>query len=155
MRDDPFAKLGALDQKLFTRPTPLPATKYVADPIGNSPINHQSNIPNPIRSSPFEDEEKERSRKVGKEGSRETSPPDSTTSPSAFDLDAKPYRKDSYLFTDREFEAMEDLKTELRRKHELKATKNDIARCAIGIVISDFQRNRDRSLIVRHLRAKK
>ena len=81
--------------------------------------------------------------------------PEPPTSPSAFDVNAKPYRKDSYLFTDEEFEAIEDLKIELRRKYDVKAIKNDIARCAIGFLISDFQRNRDKSYIVRHLRGKK
>jgi hypothetical protein len=160
MRDDPFAKLGALDQKLFTKPTPLPATKDVADlvPSVDSQADQQPGIPSPIRTLPTKEENevgKEGSREVGKEGMRETSAPESISSPSTFNLNAKPYRKDSYLFTDEEFEAMEDLKIELRRKYDVKAIKNDIARCAIGFLITDFQRNRDKSYIVRHLRTKK
>jgi hypothetical protein len=160
MRDDPFANLGALDQKLFTKPTPPPAARPVTDPppqTDHDP-NPQVGQPTPIRSLPLEVEKeigKEGKRETGKEGNREVPHPELASPPSAFDINAKPYRKDSYLFTDEEFEAMEDLKLELRRKYDVKAIKNDIARSAIGFLISDFQRNRDKSYIVRHLRTKK
>ena len=70
-------------------------------------------------------------REVGNEvsqlGSREVSP--------SFDLDHKPYRKDSFLFTGEEFEALEDVKIELRRTYDVRATKNDLARLAVHHLI--------------------
>jgi hypothetical protein len=147
MRDDPFATLGALDQKLFAKPTPQPATSPLALPVTPDPHLHSSRDRSPTDRSHHVEEQ----TVGGKEGRRETS----TLSPTPLDLDAKPHRKLSYLFTDEEFEAMEDLKTELRRTYDIDAVKNDIARCAIGLLTSDFARNRDRSFVVRHLRARK
>src|SRR5690348_8163719 len=79
------------DQRLFA-PTPTHSQpKKQAEPVpGNQEIGKLG------------------SREVGNEvsqlGSREVAPP--------FDLDHKPYRKDSFLFTGDEFEALEDLKLE-------------------------------------------
>lgn len=94
---------------------------------------------------------KEGSREVGKEvsliGNRERG--------KSFDLDQRPYRKDSFLFTEEEFEALEDLKLELRRKFDLKATKNDLARCAIQNLIEDYQRRGNDSVVVKRLSKKR
>jgi hypothetical protein len=159
MRNDPFAKLGALDQKLFAKPTPQPATSPVAEPLTPDPHPDSSrdrSLPDAsLHLEKHRETDREAGRQVGKEGGRETSISPATPSPIPFDLEAKPHRKLSYLFTDEEFEAMEDLKTELRRAYDISAVKNDIARCAIGFLISDFTHNRDRSFVVRHLRARK
>src|SRR5438094_493390 len=54
---------------------------------------------------------KEGSRQIGKEGKRGQSrePAQVEEGAQLFDLNQKPYRKDSFLFTDEEFEALEDL----------------------------------------------
>ena len=97
---------------------------------------------------------KEDSRKVGEEGSREIG-----VTPVAahelFDINGKPYRKDSFLFTDEEFEALEDLKTDLRRKYDLKATKNDIARSAMQNLFRNFYQHKGESFIVKNLKKRK
>ncbi len=72
-----------------------------------------------------------------------------------FDINGKPYRKDSFLFTDEEFEALEDLKTDLRRKYDLKATKNDIARSAMQNLFKDFYQHKGESFVVQNLKKKK
>ncbi len=121
-----------MEQRLFSTPGPQP----------------QSVKPKP------EDQSKE----VGKEGSREVGKEDSfpATRPQAplFDINAKPYRKDSFLFTDEEFEGLEDLKLELRRTYDLKATKNDIARCALQQLLEDYRRHGGASVLVRRLQKK-
>lgn len=159
MRNDPFAQLGALDQKLFTRPSQPPSARSRAKPPSRSPRRDGDAATEPAPQPSLSDSVpiggKEGSREVGKEGGREASSERVPTASSPFDLNIKPYRKDSYLFTNEEFEALEDLKIELRRKYDLKATKNDLARCAIGHLLADFQQNRDRSFVVRQLRAKK
>ncbi len=71
-----------------------------------------------------------------------------------FDINEKPWRKDSFLFTDSEFDRLEDLKLELRRRFDLPATKNDIARCALQGLYEDYARDPEKSRIVRYLRAK-
>lgn len=73
----------------------------------------------------------------------------------AFDINVKPYRKDSFLFTDDEFEAMEDLKLELKRIHDLPATKNDIARIALQRLFEDYARRGGASAVVSRLAQKK
>ena len=49
---------------------------------------------------------------------------------------------------------LEDLKLELRRRFDLPATKNDIARCALQGLYEDYARDPEKSRIVRYLRAK-
>ncbi len=71
-----------------------------------------------------------------------------------FDINEKPWRKDSFLFTDSEFDRLEDLKLELRRRFDLPATKNDIARCALQGLYEDYARDPEKGRIVRYLRAK-
>lgn len=71
-----------------------------------------------------------------------------------FDLNARPYRKDSFLFTDDEFNRLEDLKLELRRRHDLPATKNDIARIAFHLLCDDYGRDPAKSRVVALLRKK-
>lgn len=77
-----------------------------------------------------------------------------TKSVAPFDLNEKPYRKDSFLFTDSEFDRLEDLKLELRRRFDLPATKNDIARCALQVLYEDYVRDAAKSRVVRQLRSK-
>jgi len=121
----------------------------------------------PIQSSPppvqkNQEVGKEGSREVGREGNRETvkeviAPPVPVTPPPApiFDLSVKAYRKDSFLFTDEEFYALEDLKTELNRTHGLNGTKQNVARCAIGYIVEDYKRHGPASIIVKRLKGGK
>jgi hypothetical protein len=110
------------------------------------------------KGKPKEAEETKRpeTQEVGKEGSREvgkeTSFPGSREVGKLFDINENPHRKDSFLFTDKEFEALEDLKLELKRKFDLKATKNVIARCALQHIFEDYQQNKENSIVVRILK---
>ena len=107
---------------------------------------------------------------VGKEGKRERGKPEipleaarserpltepATRTVSRFDISEKPWRKDSFLFTDAEFDRLEDFKLELRRRFDVKVTKNDIARAAFQCLYEDYTHDPRRSAIVRHLRSKK
>ncbi len=115
------------------------------------PSNDQATPPGAPHRLPEAKVGKEGSREVGREGSRESSPAEQ---PVAFDINEKPYRKDSFLFTDQEFEALEDLKLELRRQYDFKATKNDIARVALSELFDNYKRSGDKSAIIRHLKSK-
>lgn len=114
-----------------------------------------SSHPPPAVSKPKE----ARTEDGGKEGSRETgkeaSLPTKREATSVLDINTRPYRKDSFLLTDEEFEALDDLKRELRRLHGLNVTKNDIARCALHNLIEDYQQQRARSAAVRRLMKKR
>ena len=123
-------------------------------PAGPHPARAQSAAaPKPVR--PLVS----RSREVGKEGSRETGketslPAKRGRGKPTVDLNQRPYRKDSFMFTDAEFHALEQLKLDLRSKHELPATKNDLARCAIGYMLRDYQERGDASFVVELLKTK-
>lgn len=71
-----------------------------------------------------------------------------------FDLNRRPLWKGTFLYTEEELEAIEDLKLELRRKHGVNATKNDIARVGLHSLIEDYRRHGESSTILRRLRAK-
>lgn len=68
-----------------------------------------------------------------------------------FDLGERPYRKDSFLFTHEEHEALEDIKIELRRKFDIATTKNELVRCALHQLLEDFRRAGEGSIVLRRL----
>jgi hypothetical protein len=72
-----------------------------------------------------------------------------------FDLNITPYKNDTFAFTTEELEAIEDIKTELRRRLDLQATKNDIVRCGIHSIVDDYRRRGAESLIVQRIRNKR
>ena len=131
-----------VDQRLFSASPSTPTS---------SPL---SNEPNKLRET-----SKEGNQEIGKEGSRETSQetslPGKKEEGLSLDLNETPHRKDSFLFTESEFEALEDLKLALRRRHDLPATKNDITRLALHHIAEDYHRNPDRSIIVSRLKRKR
>lgn len=62
-----------------------------------------------------------------------------------FDLDEKPFHKHSYLLTQGELEAIQDLQIELSRELDAKVTKNDLVRCALHMLIEDYAKDEKRS----------
>jgi hypothetical protein len=73
---------------------------------------------------------------------------------SGFDLAITPYKNDTFLFTNEELYAIEDLKTELKRKLDLKTTKYDIVRSAIHWLVEDYRQHGEESHIVQRVRKK-
>jgi hypothetical protein len=157
-----------VDQRLFL-PVPSPS------PAVNPPIVHSVQPPTgtlegaPIPAARRDNTGSTKSREIGKEGNRPTSKAEvpiesartgrpltepATKTVSRFDINEKPWRKDSFLFTDSEFDRLEDFKLELRRRFDLKATKNDIARAAFQQLYEDYTRDPAKSAVVRHLRSK-
>ncbi len=120
-----------VDQKLFGSPSPPPSARPFRPNSSPppAPVVAPASTPTATR-PPHEADEPRRD----------------------FDLADIPYRKETYLFTSDEFEALEDLKLTLRRQHDLKASKNDLARCAIQYLLEDFRRNGDRSPVIAPLR---
>ena len=137
----PLAGSG-LDQRLFTSASPRQAPKSrVAQHVpAQERGNPRTQVPGKLAS-----------QEVGQETSQSASPEQGQ----GFDLNATPFRKDTFLFTPQEFEALEDLKLELRRRFDLKATKNDLARCALQHLLEDYRRHGETSLVVRRLRSKR
>ena len=164
-----------VDQRLFL-PVPFPpparATSVETQVIpaesvdqapGRAPEAAPASPPSPAPAA------EAKSREIGKEGNRPLSKSEvpiessrtgrpltepATKTVSRFDINEKPWRKDSFLFTDSEFDRLEDFKLELRRRFDLKATKNDIARAAFQHLYEDYTNDPSKSAVVRHLRSK-
>jgi hypothetical protein len=123
MPKDPFAGLrlseqstrGKLDQRLFS-----PRAKGVATPLSGTGegtvaehfVKANTSPPPPVRQEPLSVRTK-------------------------FDLQETPLYKASFLFTQDELEALEDLKIELRRSYDQKVTKNDLIRSALHMLLED------------------
>ncbi|MFN0146554.1 MAG: hypothetical protein ACKVT1_08595 [Dehalococcoidia bacterium] len=74
---------------------------------------------------------------------------------SRFDINERPFRKDSFNFTDPEFDRLEDLKLELRRRFTVSVTKNDIARVALHFLYEDYAHDPAKSFVLKMLRTKR
>jgi len=168
----------SVDQRLFA-PAP-PDTKVThwrervgekaAIPAREAPRSAPAARPTPMSALPDATVADGGDPATQKEGSRERGKPalslasTRTESPlldpetkaiAPFDIDAKPWRKDSFLFTDSEFDRLDDLKLEVRRRFDLPATKNDIARAALQALFEDYARNPEKSRVLHYLRLKK
>src|SRR5579862_2557893 len=86
----------------------------------------------------------------------EVPPMESNSEPAPqFDITEIAFRPDTFIFTEEEFNALWDLKQELRRTYDLRlATKQNIIRCALHCLVEDFRRNKERSFVVQRLRNK-
>lgn len=136
---------AGLDQRLFA----APPGEVEPSPVMSKPLPG----PSSTASSHDPDQRKKDATPARPGGVHRT--PNSPTATGAlrwlgfvFDISVKPYRKDSFLFTDEEFEALEDLKLELRRTYDLPATKNDIVRAALHAALEDYARERGNGRIV-------
>lgn len=83
----------------------------------------------------------------------EAAPPE--TPATVLDLNEIPHRKATFLITDEEFEALEDLKLSVRRTLDVRVTKEDLARCAIVYMVEDFKRHREASPVIDPLRKRR
>lgn len=72
-----------------------------------------------------------------------------------FNLSEEAYRKDSFFFTDEEFNTIVDLKILLSRKEGTKITKTDLARIAFKMLIDDYYKEGDNSFIITYLKKRK
>jgi hypothetical protein len=135
----------------LTEQTPLAESSLDQRLFSNSPTQSAN-----AKSKRVDETKKPETQEVGKEGSREVGKEvyflGSREVGKLFDINENPHRKDSFLFTDKEFEALEDLKLELKRKFDLKATKNVIARCALQHIFEDYEQNKENSIVVRILK---
>jgi hypothetical protein len=78
-------------------------------------------------------------------------PQPTDAAPTGLDLSELPTRKDTFMVTNEEFEALEDLKLTLRRRLDVRVTKNDLARCALAYLVEDCRRHGVKSAVIRPL----
>lgn len=70
----------------------------------------------------------------------------------AFHLSERPLYKLSYLYTQEEFNALEDLRADLSGDAEEKVTKNDIVRAALHLLLEDHAAKKSDSYATRKIR---
>ena len=147
-RDDPFAGMklselpasGKLDQRLFTREA-TPTLK--STPAAPKPVSATS------QSSPAIEVGQIRASKSAVVQAKKT-----IVAPvgERFDLKDEALYKATFVFTQEELEALEDLKLELRRDLNRKVTKYDLVRAALHLLFEDHAANRENSHASRKLK---
>jgi hypothetical protein len=130
-----------------------PSNQVVVPPLSEKPVvqeaqdREQAKEPKNLGNL---EPRKQASKEPRKQGSLETP----ATDTAGFDLAITPYKNDTFLFTNEELYAIEDLKTELKRKLDLKTTKYDIVRCAVHCLMEDYRQRGEQSHIVQRVRKK-
>lgn len=150
----PVATPG-LDQRLFSKPAPRASSQVAAITPAKTqetrkPVSQETRKPGNRPASQLA------SQPVGQPANQETDQHESSAAPTPtrFDLNSIPLWKGTYLFTEDELDAMEDVKLELRRKFGLKTTKNELARCALQHLIEDYRSHGETSVLLKRLRNK-
>jgi hypothetical protein len=129
---------SALDQKLFSSPTPLPEqpapqeqqeTEAVAKPGPSAPVKPQKRAP--VKPA--------------------------TTEVKGFDLNLPTEKSHTFAFTFEEWLAMEELKTGLSRLLglDVRITKIDIIRCALHMLVEDYRNRGEQSFLVDRIKNKR
>ncbi len=131
-----------------------------AGPVEEAPIEQRGSAPLPPTetvtapaaqpASPFQEDRPEENKEPRKQGTQETSPPAALP----FDINETPVKKETYVFTLTEAFALEDLKRDLRRTFDLKASKQDLLRCALHILVEDYQKRGGDSHVVKRFKKK-
>jgi hypothetical protein len=151
MRDDPFSKLGALDQKLFTTQPPAAAPPVVSP---SSPPSVPDATTGSMKQASKE-LRKQGSLEPRKLGTKQGSNLSQERDEPQLDINRRPDRQNTYAFTTDELERLEDLKILIRRRYDLGVTKNDLIRCAVHMLLDDFHGRGEGSDLLVRLRKKK
>lgn len=77
--------------------------------------------------------------------------PTTLTAP-RFNLDEEALYKATFVFTQAEGEALEDLKIQLKRDLDTKINKYDLIRAALHLLVEEYAANGERSYVFRMLR---
>lgn len=151
MSEDPFAKIGTLDQKLFQgTSSPAETEPEPEQPQPQPPSKVKRAADTPKVAPPT------KPKKAWNLG---------TLEPRAelleelvislkplFDISEPAYQSNTYTFTIEELRAIEDMKLDLERHLDIKATKYDIVRCGVHLLIEDYKHNGSKSIAVKRLK---
>jgi hypothetical protein len=130
-----------------------PTSQGSVPPLSEKPATQEVKVTEQTK-EPRNLENLEPRKQVSKEPRKQGTLENPATDGSGFDLAITPYKNDTFLFTNEELYAIEDLKTDLKRKLDLKTTKYDIVRCAIHCLMEDYQQRGEESYIVQRVRKK-
>jgi len=151
MPDDPFSKLGALDQKLFQGAKSPTATKPESETSLPQPKVKRA-VPAPKVDSTTTAKEPRKQGSLEPRGELEELV---ITLKPLFDINEPAYQNNTYTFTIEELRAIEDMKLDLERNLDIKATKYDIVRCGVHLLIEDYKHNGANSIAVKRLKENK
>ena len=147
---DPFANVKlseqvGLDQRLFSEEKPP------SPPHGGTPATPPESPTQETRKQVSQEgslpARKVASQERGKDASQQADQGEGS-------LAEVPVLKNSFLFTEEEWNLFDDLKIALRRTYGIKATKNDLARAAIRFLTEDYQKRKEASFLVKKLSRK-
>jgi hypothetical protein len=143
-QDNPFAKLGAIDQKLYQETAPKPAEKAAEkEPLAQS--QHAGMTANQYARKPANQKtSKLASQTSGKPENQQTG---TTKIPSPLTATEKV----TYRFHPEGKYAVEDMKTILIRKHGIKASLEEIAEESILLAYEDLLENQKASKLANRL----
>jgi hypothetical protein len=129
---------SGVDQKLFSRPTPLPAK-----PVSQERLE-KDETPKPPAPP------------LVKPQKRVTIEP-AASEAKGFDLNLPTEKSETFAFTFEEWLALDQLKTELTRLLgvDLRVTKIDIIRCALYMIVNDYRQRGEQSFLVDRIKNKK
>jgi hypothetical protein len=129
---------SGLDQKLFSRPTPLPEQPVPQEEQEKEDVA-KPRMPAPVKP------QKRRAVKPAAAEAKE------------FDLNLPTEKSHTFAFTFEELWALEELKTGLSRLIglDLRITKIDIIRCALHMIVDDYRKYGEQSFIVNRFKNKK
>lgn len=152
-----------LDQRLFSSPPP-------SNPVALQP--ERPTVNQETRKPGTQEPGKQVNQETRKSGNPEPSKPVSqetrnpgtlSATPTALpaedstrelDLSKTPLYKATFLFTQEELDALEDLKLTLRRKYDVKSSKNDLMRCALHGLVENSHHEPEFGDLLKHLRAR-
>ena len=129
---------SGVDQKLFSRPTPLPEQ--------------------PVPQEPQEKEAAQKPRPAAAVKLQKRAPVKPASGEAkGFDLNLPTEKSHTFAFTFEELWALEELKTGLSRLLGLdqRITKIDIIRCALHMIVADYRQHGEQSFIVERFKNKK
>jgi hypothetical protein len=135
-QDNPFAKLGALDQKLYQDTAPKAREKKVEN--ASIPASQHSRKP-----------ENQNASKLA--GRHSGNPAHQQTGKTKVPLNTTSTEKVTYRFHSEGKYAVEDMKTTLARKHGIKASLEEIAEECILIAYEDLLENQHASKLANRL----
>src|SRR5918993_2080442 len=139
-QNDPYAKLGggALDQELFKKQTPLSSTdksdKTIKFPTPESPPPARKQSGKKVHKSVTNDVMTSSLQDVNLRLWRDT-------------IENTETHNSSLRLTTEEGEQIEDLITDLKRKHKIKTSLNEVARLGLLHIVQDFKKNGEHSLV--------
>jgi hypothetical protein len=133
----PLAQSG-LDQKLFSRPTPVPEKPAPQE------VQEKEEAPKPHPAAPVKPQKRAPIKPAIGAGK-------------GFDLNLPTEKSHTFAFTFEELWALEEVKTGLSRLLGLdqRITKIDIIRCALHMIVADYRQHGEQSFIVDRFKNKK